>query len=100
MTGHGILKGLWALWTVSYPVISCSPLLTSGGTAAGDWQAIIIGAFLFFPWIVGIIILGILVMLSKGERSPAAPKPGTGPTNSNVDTAEPDIDTRSKYSKP
>lgn len=94
-------------WAIAYPVVSCSPLLTSGGTAGGTVAtgiaSFVVGATLFFLWIVGIIILGILVMLSKGGRSPAdrpAPKPQPRPTNWNVETAEPDVNTRSPYWKP
>ena len=82
---HKLAKGLLALWAIAYPIVSCSPLLASGGTAGGTAvtgiAALVVGATLFFPWIVGLLILGILVMLSKGEGRPAGPKPQAGPTN-------------------
>lgn len=67
---HRILKGALAFWAVAYPVVSCSPLFVtgadSGGAATvGGLTSLIVGATLFGPWIVGVIVLGVLVWVTK-----------------------------------
>lgn len=70
-TFHGVLKTALALWAIAYPVISCAPLLatgtdTAGGTAVGGLASLVVGATLFGPWIVRLLVLGVLVWVSKG----------------------------------
>ncbi len=67
---HGIMKALLVLWTIGYPIVSCSPLLAAGGSgtagaAAGGLASVIAASVLFFPWIVGVLILGVLTLVTK-----------------------------------
>jgi hypothetical protein len=68
--GRQILKVLLAIWAIGYPVLRCSPLLatgtgSAGAAGAGGFTALILSSVLFFPWIIGIIVLGILVAVVK-----------------------------------
>jgi hypothetical protein len=66
---HRLLKGGLGLWAIAYPVMSCAPLfmtgVDSGGAAAGGGLAsLVVGATLFGPWIVGLLVLGVLVWVT------------------------------------
>lgn len=67
-----ILRWVLIVWVVAYPVISCSPLAAGDGTDAGavvaGGAAMLTGAMLFFPWVVGVIILGILYAVVPDKR--------------------------------
>jgi hypothetical protein len=69
--GHARLpQAALIIWTIAYPVVSCSPLLIGasaggGGAAAGGLVGLVLGATLFGPWIAGVIVLGILILLSR-----------------------------------
>jgi hypothetical protein len=67
---HAFLRLLLTIWTIAYPVVACSPLLIGAaaggsGAAEGGFVSLVVGGFLFAPWIVGVIVLGILVVLSR-----------------------------------
>ena len=67
-----VLRWLLIIWVIAYPVISCSPLAAGDGTDAGavvsGGAAMVTGAVLFFPWIVGVIILGILYAVAPSPK--------------------------------
>ncbi len=67
---NGFLRLLLAIWAVAFPVISCGPILlgvNEGATGAlvGGIAGLILGSVLFGPWIVGLILLGIGVYLTR-----------------------------------
>jgi hypothetical protein len=66
---HSLLKGLLGLWAIGYVVLSCSPMLAatngSAGAAAGGLASFVVGGLLFGPWIIGIIVLSVLVLVTK-----------------------------------
>jgi hypothetical protein len=67
---HQVLRLLLTIWLVAYPVVSCAPLLvgSAAGGSSGSVTALaglLTGAFLFAPWIVGIIVLGLLALLTR-----------------------------------
>jgi len=67
---NGILRAALAVWALAYPVVACAPLLitgtdTAGGTAVGGLVSLAVGATLFGPWIVGLLVLGVLAWVTK-----------------------------------
>jgi len=81
-TARKVFKQLLGVWAVGYPVVSLLPLFstgtnTAGATAVGGIASLIVAGALFGPWIVGIIILGVLVLVSPSPtpviRHGAAP---------------------------
>jgi hypothetical protein len=66
---HRILKQLLGLWAIAYPILIVLPLISTGANNAGATTvgllgAIVVGSALFFPWIIGIIVLAVLVAVS------------------------------------
>ena len=61
-----ILRLVLAVWTVGFLVISCGPMLSGdlGATGVG----LLVGSVLFVPWLLGILVLGILVWLTNPRR--------------------------------
>jgi hypothetical protein len=80
-----VFKQLLAVWAIGYPIVAILPLLstgtsTAGATAVGGLAALIVASALFGPWIVGVIILGVLVLVSPSptpviRRGPAVQRP-------------------------
>jgi len=72
---HRILKQLLGLWAIAYPILIILPLFSTGGTSnagattVGVLGMIVVGSTLFFPWIIGLIVLGVLIFVTK----PGAP---------------------------
>lgn len=67
---HRILRILLAIWLVAYPVISCAPIIGGvvvGGSSGGGAMlgGLFAGWLLFAPWIVGILVIGLLTLLSR-----------------------------------
>jgi rRNA maturation protein Nop10 len=67
---HRLLRLLRTIWLVAYPVVSCGPILlgaAAGGPSGGASAlgGIILGGVLWAPWIVGIIVLGLLTLLTR-----------------------------------
>ena len=67
---HDFLRVLLVIWAVGYPVVSCAPLLIcvregAGGALVGSVIAIILGSALFVPWVVGLVILGLGVYMTR-----------------------------------
>lgn len=61
---HRTLKVIFAIWLVAYPVVACSPVLfgASSLVVAGSLLA---GILLLVPWLIGDLILGLLVVLTR-----------------------------------
>jgi hypothetical protein len=57
-----ILRILLALWVAGFLLISCAPLYTDGGVGL---LGFLTGAVLLVPWIIGVVILGILIWLTN-----------------------------------
>ena len=68
-TPHVLLKWALALWAIAYPIVSCSPMLigtsSAGAAAATGFASIILGTALLVPWLIGIVILGVLVLVTN-----------------------------------
>jgi len=66
---RSLLKPVLVVWTLGYPVISYSPLLLAGqgagGAAAGGLAALFAASFLLVPWLIGIVVLGVLVAVVR-----------------------------------
>lgn len=68
--GHRIIRLLLTIWLVAYPVLACSPILLgsiSGGASGGYavLGGLIAGSVFLMPWLVGIIVLGLLALLTR-----------------------------------
>jgi hypothetical protein len=67
---HRFLKLLLAVWLVAYPIVACVPVIAgaaTGGTAGGATivAGVLAGGFLFWPWLIGIVVIGLLTVLSR-----------------------------------
>lgn len=58
-----ILRLLLGVWTIGFLVVSCFPMLTGNATAGG--LGLLTGAVLLIPWLVGVLVLGVLVWLTN-----------------------------------
>jgi hypothetical protein len=64
-----ILRVILAIWTIGFLVISCGPMLLGGsGTATG--VGLFVGAVLLVPWLIGMLVLGVLVWLTNPRGKP------------------------------
>jgi hypothetical protein len=68
--GHRIIRLLLMVWLIAYPVISCGPILlgaAAGGTSGGyaALGGLIMGSVLLVPWLVGVVVLGLLALLTR-----------------------------------
>jgi len=67
---HQLLRAALTIWLVAYPLVSCTPVIAgvaAGGTG-GSMAALaglMFGGLLWGPWIVGIIVLGLLALLTR-----------------------------------
>jgi hypothetical protein len=64
-----VFKQLLGFWAVIYPILVVLPLFstgtaTAGATGVGVLAMIVVGSTLFFPWIIGLIVLAVLVAVS------------------------------------
>jgi hypothetical protein len=63
-----LLRVFLLAWVFGYLLISCAPLLGANGLVGAI--GFVSGIVLFFPWLVGVIVLAILVWLtSPGRRN-------------------------------
>ena len=67
---HRVLRFLLTVWVVAYPVISCGPFLLGAamGGRTGGYTALsglLLGGLFWGPWLVGILVLGLLVLLTR-----------------------------------
>jgi hypothetical protein len=65
-----VLRILLAVWVLGYLLVSCGPFVRGDGGAAGFF-GFIFGAVFLAPWVIGIIVLGLLVWLTN----PGRPRP-------------------------
>ena len=73
-TARKLFKQLLGVWAIGYPILVFLPMFaTSGngaaGTAVGGLASILAAGVLFGPWIIGIIILGVLVLVSPAPTA-------------------------------
>lgn len=67
---HRVLRILLTIWLVAYPVISCGPVLLNTVSGATDGGAtalggVLVGGVLAIPWLVGLLVLGLLALLTR-----------------------------------
>ena len=67
---HRVLRLAFTIWLIAYPVIACVPTLAgavSGGTAGGYTAigGLVVGSVLLVPWLIGILVLGLLTLLTR-----------------------------------
>ncbi len=68
MSTNSWLKVILALWVVGFLVVACSPAIAAdgiGGTLIGGAFGLLLGSFLFVPWILGVGVLLLLIWLTK-----------------------------------
>lgn len=68
--GHRTIRLLLTIWLVAYPVVACTPVLLgsiSGGSGGGYaiLGGLFAGSILLLPWLVGILVLGLLALLTR-----------------------------------
>jgi hypothetical protein len=57
-----ILRILLAIWVAGFLLISCAPLYAEGGVGVLGFLS---GAVLLVPWLIGVVILGVLIWLTN-----------------------------------
>ncbi|MBA2488625.1 MAG: hypothetical protein H0V36_04785 [Chloroflexi bacterium] len=73
MTANRSLRFILVLWVVGFVVISCGPAIAGdgvGGTLVGGFIGLLLGSVLFVPWVVGVVILLVLIMITNPRRYP------------------------------
>jgi len=63
---NSLLRVVLAIWTIGFVVLSCGPLL-SGNAAAGG-LGLLAGAVFLVPWLIGLLVIGVLVWLTNPRR--------------------------------
>lgn len=67
--GGGCLRSLFLLWLLAYPALLVLPPLLGGTQGAGGLAVGVLGSFaaagLFLPWLVGLVILGLVYVLFR-----------------------------------
>jgi hypothetical protein len=61
-----ILRLVLLLWVLGYLLVSCGPLF-NGGLGAG-LLGVLVGGVLFVPWLLGVVVLAVLVLLTNPGR--------------------------------
>ena len=67
---HRLMRSLFVVWLIVYPVISCGPVLMGsamGGTVGGATAitGLVVGGVFVMPWLVGVLVLGLLTALTR-----------------------------------
>jgi hypothetical protein len=62
-----LFRILLLIWVFGYLVVSCAPLL--GANAFVGALGFLSGIVLFVPWLVGVIVLAVLVLVTNPARS-------------------------------
>jgi hypothetical protein len=65
MSWHGLWKWLWVVWTIAYPIISVGDLLGTQGQPVAQFGILVVAGFSVWPWLVGVIVLGVLYTVTK-----------------------------------
>ena len=63
---NSVLRLLLAIWVLGFLFISCVPVFT--GSAIAGSVGLLAGAILLVPWLVGVVILGVLIWLTNPRR--------------------------------
>lgn len=68
--GHRIIRLLLTIWLVAYPAVSCAPIVigsAAGGSGGGAaiLTGLLAGSVLLIPWLVGVLVLGLLALLTR-----------------------------------
>jgi hypothetical protein len=71
MSTNAWLRVILVLWVIGFLVIACGPAILGdgiGGTLFGGVVGLTLGAVLFVPWVIGVVILGALIWLTNPRR--------------------------------
>lgn len=65
-----LLRLLLVIWLVAYPVASCGPVIigaSAGGSSGGAAAlgGLLLGGVFLIPWLIGLLVLGLLVVLTR-----------------------------------
>lgn len=63
---NGLFRIMLVAWVVMFLVVSCGPILTGNGVAAG--LGLLAGGILLVPWLVGVLVLSVFVWLTNPRR--------------------------------
>jgi hypothetical protein len=64
-----VLRALLTIWLVAFPVASCGSIVI--GSIAGSagtttvLGGVVFGSLFLVPWLIGILVLGLLAVLTK-----------------------------------
>ena len=67
---HRLLRWLFAIWLIAYPVVSCGPILlgmAAGGASGGTTAlgGLVVALVYLIPWLIGLLVLGLLSALTR-----------------------------------
>lgn len=66
---HGLWKWLWVFWTIAYPLLIVGADIQYGSNTAGRFASLLVAGSYAWPWLVGVITLGVLYTVTRpGER--------------------------------
>jgi hypothetical protein len=68
-----LLRIVFGIWAIVFPVIACGPLLLTEGDVAGAISALFaLGVFwiAFVPWVLGLVILGFAIVMTNRRDRP------------------------------
>ncbi len=63
-----VLRLILAVWVLGYLFVSCAPLLQ--GDLGGGLLGLLVGGVFFVPWLVGVVVLGLLVTITNPRPGP------------------------------
>jgi len=63
---NSVLRIILLIWVVGYLLISCGSLVD--GDPGGGLLGLVAGAVLFVPWLIGLLVLGVLVWITNPRR--------------------------------
>jgi hypothetical protein len=63
---NSLLRVLLVVWIVGYLLISCGSIID--GDVGGGLLGLVAGAVLLIPWLVGLLVLGVLVWITNPRR--------------------------------
>jgi hypothetical protein len=66
LTPNTILRIALLAWVLGYLLISCGSLI--GGDVGGGLIGLVAGAVLFLPWLLGLMVLSVLVLITNPRR--------------------------------
>ena len=61
-----VLRIVLLIWVFGYLVVSCAPVLGANGLVGA--LAFLSGIVFFIPWLLGLIVLGVLVWITNPGR--------------------------------